>query len=55
MGHMKKIQQGTKSTIIKSRRRRPAKLTQQSDITEAMHDAISVTNQEPKNKKKIWF
>ena len=33
MGHMKQIQQGTKSTTMKSGRGRPAKLTQQSDRT----------------------
>ena len=42
MGHMKQIQQVTKSTTMKTRRRQPANLIQQSDITEAMHDAISV-------------
>ena len=52
MGHMKQTQQGIKSTTIKSRRVRPAKITQQSDRTNAMHDAISVPTQEPKNMKK---
>ena len=33
MGQMEQIQQGTKSTTMKSRRRRPAKMTQQSYIT----------------------
>ena len=51
MGHMKQIQQGTKSTTMKSRRGRPAKLIQQADRTEAMHDAISVPTKEPNNKK----
>ena len=51
MGHMKQTQQGIKSTTIKSRRVRPAKITQQSDRTNAMHDAISVPTQEPKNRK----
>ena len=51
MGHMKQTQQGIKSTTIKSRHGRPAKITQQSDRTNAMHDAISVPTQEPKNKK----
>ena len=45
MCHMKQIQQGTKSTTMKSRRGQPAKLTQQSDRIEAMNDAISVTTQ----------
>ena len=51
MGHMKQTQQVTNSTSIKSRRGRPAKMTQQSDRTDAMQDAISVPAQEPKNKK----
>ena len=51
MGHMKQIQQGMKSTTIKSRRGRPAKITQKSDRTDATHDAISVPTQESKNKK----
>ena len=51
MGHMKQTQQGTKSTTMKSRRGQPANITQQSDRTDAMHDAISVPTQEPKNKK----
>ena len=33
MAHMKHIQQGTKSTTMKSRRGQPAKLVQQSDRT----------------------
>ena len=36
---------------MKSRRVIPAKITQQSDRADDMHDAISVPNQEPKNKK----
>ena len=51
MGHMKQTQQGIKSTTIKSRCGRPANITQQSDRTDAMHDAISVPTQEPTNKK----
>ena len=51
MGHMKQIQQGTKSKTMKSRRGGPANITQQSDITDAMHNAISVPTHEPKNKK----
>ena len=51
MGHMKQTQQGIKSTTIKPRRGRPANITQQSDRTNAITDAISVPNQEPKNKK----
>ena len=55
MGHMKQIQQGTKSTTMKSRRRLQAKMTQQSDRTESMHYAISVLTQEQKKRKQIWF
>ena len=51
MGHMKQTQQGIKSTTIKSRCGRLAKITQQPDRTNAMHDVISVPTQEPKNKK----
>ena len=51
MGNMKHTQQGIKSTTIKSRRGRPAKITQQSDRTKAMQNAISVPTQESKNKK----
>ena len=51
MGHMTQIQQCTKSTTMKSRRRLQAKMTQQSDRTESMHYAISVPTQGPKNKK----
>ena len=54
MGHMKQTQQGIKPTTKKSRRGQPAKVTQKSDRTNAMHYAISVPNQEPKNKKNIW-
>ena len=51
MGHMKQTKQGTKSTTIKSRRRRPANISQQAYRTDAMHDAISVPTQEPQNRK----
>ena len=55
MDHMTQIQQGTKSTTMKSRHGQPAKLIKQSDRTEVIHDAISVPTQEPNNKNKIWF
>ena len=52
MGHIKQTHQGINSTTIKSILERPAKITQQSDRTDAMHDAISVPTQEPQNNKK---
>ena len=55
MGQMKQTQQGIKSTTIKSRRGQPAKITQQSYRTNAMHDAISVPTQEPKKEKNMVF
>ena len=55
MGHMKQTQQDTKSTTMKSRRGIPAKITQQLDRTDAIHDAIFVPTQEPKNKKKVFM
>ena len=51
MGHMKQTQQGTKSTTMKSRRGRPANITQKSNRTDAMNDAISVPTQEHKKQK----
>ena len=36
---------------MKSRRGQTAKIIQQLDRTDAMHDAISVPTQDPKNKK----
>ena len=51
MVHMKQTQQGTKSTTMKSKSGQPVKITQQSDITDAIHDAISLPTQEPKTKK----
>ena len=51
MGHLKQIQQGNKSTTMKSSHGKQAKLTKKSDRTEAIHNAISVPTQEPKNKK----
>ena len=48
---MKQTQQGTKSTNMKSRYGRPSKIKQQSYRTDAMHNSISLTTEEPKNKK----
>ena len=53
MGHMKKTQQGIKSTTIKSGRGRPSKIKQQSDRTNATQYAIYVPTQEPKKRKQI--
>ena len=51
MGHMKQIQQGVRSTTTKSRRGRPAKLIQQSELAESMEEATSIPTQEPNNEK----
>ena len=51
MGHMKHIPKGVKSTTTKSRRGRPAKLMQPSELTEAIEDSTSTPTQEPSNDK----
>ena len=52
MGHMKHKQQGNKSTTNKSRRGRPSKQTQKSDMTTSIEYTISVPTQEQENNKK---
>ena len=51
MGHMKQLQQGVQSTLTKSRRGRPAALTQQLTRDATTMDAISTPPQEPSNIK----
>ena len=51
MGHMKQLQQGVRSTSTKSRRGRPAALTQQSTRDAVTMDTISTPTQEPGNIK----
>ena len=55
MGHMKQLQQGVRSTSTKSRRGRPAALTQQSTRDAATMDAIPTPPQEPGNSKTRLF
>ena len=51
MGHIKQLQKGVRSTSTKSRRGRPAALTQQSARNAATEDAIATPPEEPGNIK----
>ena len=55
MGHMKQLQQGVRSTSTKSRRGRPAALTQQLTRDATTMDAISTPPEEPGNSKTRLF
>ena len=51
LGHMKQIQQGTRSTTTKSRRGRPTNKAREQEILEAARDAEATPVQEPNNEK----
>ena len=50
-GHMRQIQQGTRSTTTKSNRGRPSKTAREEEIQAAAEDAMSTPAQEPRNEK----